>query len=219
MRASEFISENMSRRGFLGALGAGAAAAAAPGVAKAGEFMQLGDFGLQRYAKEADKLEARIKPIFQRLLAAAGPAAQKFKNIQITVETVPMMAEYGDGKISFDVSVFYDLSDDTIAYKLGHELGHAYYNHRGYQGMTRQQAHDEEIKADVFGARLAYKAGYNPKEAFSNFSAAMKKAKDTATHPSYQTRINNVKQQTGIPVATIQDLQHNMMAIRNSMTA
>jgi Zn-dependent protease with chaperone function len=217
MRANEFINENMSRRGFLGALGAGAMAAS--GAAKAGEFMQVGDFGLQRFVKEAEKLEARIKPIYQRLMAAAGPDAAKFKNIQVTADTVPMMAEYGDGKISFDVSVFYDLSDDTIAYKLGHELGHAYYGHRGYQGMTQQQAHNEELKADVYGARLAYKAGYNPKEAFNNFSAAMKKAKATATHPSYQTRKTNVQNQTGIPVATIQDLQHNMQAIRNSMAA
>ena len=34
MRASEFINEDMSRRGFLGALGAGMASAAAPALAK-----------------------------------------------------------------------------------------------------------------------------------------------------------------------------------------
>ena len=218
MRAQEFIVEDISRRGFL--QGAGAAAGmAATGVTQAGEFMQVGDFGLNRFVQEGAKLEARIKPIFQRLLAAAGPDAAKFKNIQITADTVPMMAEYGDGKISFDVSVFYDLSDDTIAYKLAHELGHAYYNHRGYKGQTQQQSHNEELMADVYGAKLAYKAGYNPKEAFSNFSAAMKKAKATATHPSYQTRTTNVKKQTGIPVADVQDLQHNMQAIRNFMLA
>jgi hypothetical protein len=120
MRAQEFIVEDISRRGFL--QGAGAAAGmAATGVTQAGEFMQVGDFGLNRFVQEGAKLEARIKPIFQRLLAAAGPDAAKFKNIQITADTVPMMAEYGDGKISFDVSVFYDLSDDTIAYKLNND--------------------------------------------------------------------------------------------------
>ena len=82
MRAQEFIVEDISRRGFL--QGAGAAAGmAATGVTQAGEFMQVGDFGLNRFVQEGAKLEARIKPIFQRLLADAGPDAAKFKNIQI----------------------------------------------------------------------------------------------------------------------------------------
>jgi hypothetical protein len=45
------------------------------------------------------------------------------------------------------------------------------------------------------------------------------KAKPNAQHPDYQTRKTHVQQQTGIPVASINSLQHNRQAIRNFMVA
>lgn len=222
MRASEFISENMSRRGFLGALGAGAMAAS--GAAQAGQFMGMADFGMQRFMQEATKLEKRMAPIFQKLVAASGPDAPLLSKVKISAESVFGNAEadsFGDGKIILDVTVFYDLPDDALAYTIAHEMGHLALKHKFGKNVSVQTARQYELQADVYGAKLAYKCGYDPKQAFAEMTAAEKKtrAQSTATHPDYQTRKTHVQQQTGIPVAAINTLQHNRMAIRNFMLA
>lgn len=223
MRANEFIIEApLTRRGFLGTLGAGAAMAAAPGLSQAGEYQGIGDFGSTRFMKEADKLEKRIGPIFQKLVAASGKDANLLSKIKVSAESVTGGAEAAldDGKIIMDVTVFHDLSDDAIAYTLAHEMGHLVYKHR-FKGISTQQARQYELAADVYGARLAYKCGYNPREAYAEMTDAEKraKAKPNAQHPDYQTRKTHVQQQTGIPVASINSLQHNRQAIRNFMLA
>lgn len=222
MRATEFINENMSRRGFLGALGAGAMAAS--GAAQAGPFMGMADFGMQRFIQEAAKLEKRMAPIFQKLVAASGPDAPLLSKVKISAESVFGSAEadpFGDGKIILDVTVFYDLPDDALAYTIAHEMGHLALKHKFGKNVSVQTARQYELQADVYGAKLAYKCGYDPKQAFAEMTAAEKKAraKSTASHPDYQTRKTHVQQQTGVPVAAINTLQHNRMAIRNFMMA
>lgn len=222
MRANEFISENMSRRGFLGAMGA-AAATAATG-ANAGQFMGMADFGMQRFIQESTKLEKRMAPIFQKLVAASGPDAPLLSKVKLSAESVFGSAEadpFGDGKIILDVTVFYDLPDDALAYTIAHEMGHLALKHKFGKNVSVQTARQYELQADVYGAKLAYKCGYDPKQAFAEMTAAEKRAraKPTATHPDYQTRKTHVQQQTGVPVAAINTLQHNRMAIRNFMMA
>jgi Zn-dependent protease with chaperone function len=222
MRASEFISENMSRRGFLGAMGA-AAATAATG-ANAGQFMGMADFGMQRFMQESAKLEKRMAPIFQKLVAASGPDAPLLSKVKLSAESVFGSAEadpFGDGKIILDVTVFYDLPDDALAYTIAHEMGHLALKHKFGKNVSVQTARQYELQADVYGAKLAYKCGYDPKQAFAEMTAAEKRARtqSTATHPDYQTRKTHVQQQTGVPVAAINTLQHNRMAIRNFMLA
>ncbi len=222
MRANEFISENMSRRGFLGAMGA-AAATAATG-ANAGQFMGMADFGMQRFMQESAKLEKRMAPIFQKLVAASRPDAPLLSKVRLSAESVFGSAEadpFGDGKIILDVTVFYDLPDDALAYTIAHEMGHLALKHKFGKNVSVQTARQYELQADVYGAKLAYKCGYDPKQAFAEMTAAEKKAraKSTATHPDYQTRKTHVQQQTGVPVAAINTLQHNRMAIRNFMMA
>lgn len=222
MRASEFVNENMSRRGFLGALGAGAMAAS--GASQAGQFMGMADFGMQRFMQEATKLEKRMAPIFQKLVSASGPDAALLSKVRLSAESVFGSAEadpFGDGKIILDVTVFYDLPDDALAYTIAHEMGHLALKHKFGKNTNTQTARQYELQADVYGAKLAYKCGYDPKQAFAEMTAAEKKARaqSTATHPDYQTRKTHVQQQTGIPVAAINTLQHNRMAIRNFMLA
>lgn len=224
MRASEFISEApLTRRGFLGTVGAGAAMAVAPGLSQAGQFMGIGEFGGARFMQEAAKLEKRIKPIFQKLVAASGKDAELLSKVKVGAESVTGGAEAAldDGKILIDVSVFYDLSDDALAYTIAHEMGHIVYKHRFNKGINIQQARQYELAADVYGARLAHKCGYDPREAFAEMTAAEKRAraKPNAYHPDYQTRKTHIQQQTGIPVASINNLQHNRQAIRNFMLA
>jgi Zn-dependent protease with chaperone function len=222
MRAQEFINEDMSRRGFLGALGAGAMAAS--GAAQAGEFMGMADFGMQRFMQEAAKLEKRMAPIFQKLVAASGKDAPLLSKVRYSAESINGSAEadpYGDGTIRLDVTVFYDLPDDALAYTIAHEMGHLVYKHKFGKNINVQTARQYELQADVYGARLAYKCGYDPKQAYGEMDAAQKRAraKPTAQHPDYQTRKTHVQQQTGIPVAAINNLQHNKQAIRNFMLA
>jgi len=219
MRAHQFIKEvDMTRRGFLGAMAATGASAA-----QAGQYMDIFDFGSSKFMKEADKLQKRIAPIFQKLVAASGQAATTLGKITVSAESVTGGAEAAldDGKIIVDVTVFYDLSDDALAYTIAHEMGHFVYKHRFIKGISVQQARQYELAADVYGAKLAYKCGYNPKEAYAEMSAAEKKAKakPNAHHPDYQTRKTHVQQQTGIPVASINSLEHNKQAIRNFMMA
>jgi len=222
MRAAEFVNEDLTRRDLL--KGAGAAAMGATGAAQAGQFMGMADFGMQRFAQESMKLEKRMAPIVQKLVAASGPDAPLLSKVQISAESVFGGAEadpFGDGKIILDVTVFYDLPDDALAYTIAHEMGHLVYKHKFGKKTSIQTARQYELQADVYGAKLAYKCGYDPKQAYAEMNAAEKRAraKPTATHPDYQTRKTHVQQQTGIPVAAINTLQHNKMAIRNFMLA
>jgi predicted Zn-dependent protease len=223
MRAQEFIVEDISRRGFLQGAGAAATMAAA-GTAQAGEFMGMADFGMQRFVQESNKLEKRMALIAQKLIAASGKDAPLLSKVQYSAESVFGSAEaeaYGDGAIRLDVSVFYDLPDSALAYTIAHEMGHLVYKHKFGKNTPVQTARQYELQADVYGARLAYKCGYDPKQAYAEMSATEKRArtKPTAVHPDYQTRKTHVQQQTGIPVAAINDLQHNKQAIRNFMLA
>lgn len=219
MRANEFVDEDLSRRAFLGTLGAAAATAAS-----AGEFMGMADFGMQRFVKEADKLEKRMGLIFQKLVAASGPDAQLLSKVRYSAESTPYYAEadsFGDGKIILDVSVYYDLPDAAIAYTMAHEMGHLVLKHRFSKHTSIQTHRQAELQADVYGAKLAYKCGYDPKQAYAEMNAAEKRARAQPddTHPSYQDRKTHVQKQTGIPVASINLLKHNQMAIRNFMMA
>jgi hypothetical protein len=226
MRLDELF-EEMDRRGFLRAMGAGAMAAGAaaaglnPTTAQAGTKMGPSEFGWDKWSQETKKLEARFPTILKRLLAAAGPDANKFRHVRCMAGSVPGNAQaHGDGVISFDVSVFYDLSDDTIAYVMAHEMGHIALNTlEGYKHTTMQQNHKKEYDADIYGVKLAKLAGYNSRLAYGDFDEASKRAKSTQTHPSYQSRVNKVKQQTGIDVATLNLIQHNKQAITNYATA
>jgi Zn-dependent protease with chaperone function len=222
MRVSEIVNEDLSRRGFLQGAGA-AAATAATGAAQAGQFMGIADFGGARFVKEAAKLEKRMVPIVQKLIAASGKDAAVLSKIKYSAESTPGTAEanYRDGTIIVDVSIFYDLPDDALAYTIGHEMGHIVYQHKFGKNTPVQTARQYELQADVYGAKLAYKCGYDPKQAYAEMDAAEKRAKvgGDADHPSYQTRKTHVQKQTGIPVASIQNLQHNKQAIRNFMLA
>jgi Zn-dependent protease with chaperone function len=220
MRACEFINEaDMTRRNFLGTV-----AALGAGSAQAGQFMGMADFGMQRFVKEADKLEKRMNLIGQKLVAASGNDAPLLSKVRYSAESVNGSAEadpYGDGTIRLDVTVFYDLPDDALAYTIAHEMGHLVYKHKFGKNVNVQTARQYELQADVYGARLAYKCSYDPRQAFAEMDAIEKRAraKPTAQHPDYQTRKTHVQQQTGIPVASINNLQHNKQAIRNFMLA
>lgn len=227
MRINEIITEDIGRRDFLKWMGAGALAAGGvaagltPGDAQAGTQMGPKEFGFDRWDKETKNLEAKLPGIFKRLMSVAGKDAPLFKDVHFMVGSVPSVAKsYSDGLVAFDLSVFYDLSDDAIAYNMAHEMGHiAAGTTKGYKGMSQTQAHNIEKDADVYGCKLAHMAGYNPNQAFADYDAAAKREKAGPTHPDYKTRIQNVKQKTGIDVALLKDLEHKKQAILNYASA
>lgn len=51
--------------------------------------------------------------------------------------------------------------DNTIATVLGHELGHAIYNHRGGSIYSKKTLHKQETLADLEGKVLTEKARFN----------------------------------------------------------
>jgi Zn-dependent protease with chaperone function len=227
MRAYEFIEEDVSRRDFLRWMGAGSMAAAGAGAmtgdAEAAEWMSPKDFGYDRWFSEGKKLITRCQPIIKKLVSVAGPEGPKVANIVVSTAVVPGQATvFGDGQIILDPAIYYDLSDDTLAFLIGHEMGHLVLGHKGYKGISPKVTKQQELDADVWGGKLAFSAGYNPNQAFSDMSMAAKRAtaKPSDTHPDYKTRVKNLNKGLGVTnVAAIQDLQHNAQAILKFATA
>lgn len=210
MRASDFINEAMTRRDLL--KGAGAlAATAAVSPALAGQYQSWNKWAddeklLQLWDKRWRELSVRLKRVVKKLYSVATPDQMKmFNGIEYMVDQTSGSATYNltDRVIVLDLSIFWDLSDDSIAYTIAHELGHAYFEHGGYNDNTPEDNHKQELMADAFGAKLAYKAGYDPRKCFSDFSQVSKKRPGSDTHPGYQDRINHIKKQTGIAVSHI----------------
>jgi len=249
MRAKEFITEaeldEIDRRGFIRALGAGAGAAAlasiAP-IAKAGQYTpvaNLSQAGLTRWKEEAAKLYPRLVSVYKQILLS-NPTAKIIPHRLLVRDCSGVAAHnVNSHEITFDPTVFYDISDDGIAYTMGHELSHCLLGHMGnfnkiaagfYPASSRQR----EIDADVLGAELAFRAKYDPSKAFESFSNKSKNWKGSwlASHPDFSERqgpINNKidqlkataanpireEDQTSLPNSEkTKDLQDNMLAIQ-----
>jgi hypothetical protein len=113
--------------------------------------------------------------------------------VPVTGEGAWAAASYDDKIISFDVGCFWDLSDDCIAYVLGHEIGHMVWafgpkknwpKTRG-QKVTPAQRRQEEMDADVYGCRLAMQLGYDRRKAFEHFTLAFQREPFDPSIPYY----------------------------------
>ena len=245
MRAKEFITEavldEIDRRGFLKALGAGAAVAGGlvPGAAQAGQFTpvaNLNQAGLTRWKQEAAKLYPRLVAVYNNIVLS-NPTA-KITPHRLSARECAGIAGHipSTHDIIFDPTVFYDVSDDGIAYIMGHEISHCLLAHGLFQalagGFWPAAARRGEIDADVLGAELAYRAKYDPTKAFESFSDKNKNWKRDwlSDHPDYAERqgpvnaklaqlqaqgpIKEEDQTTPPDLEKTEDLQDNMLAIR-----
>lgn len=210
MRATEFVNEDLTRRDLL--KGAGAlAATAAVSPAIAGEYQSWNDWSgndklLNLWDKRWKELDKRMNRVVKRLFSVATPDQMKmFRGIKFVVDQTSKSATFSltDRLIVLDLSIYWDLSDDTIAYTIGHELGHAYFEHGGYNNTTSHDNHKNELLADAFGAKLAFKAGYDPRKCFGDFTDLAKKQPGSDTHPGYKDRVQHIKKETGITVSHI----------------
>lgn len=209
MKIAEVIAEDLTRRDLL--KGAGAlATAGAMAPAFGGEFQNwvswMDPKTLDMWDKRWKQLSARAEKVFAKLKSMLNPEqAARIKNVELEVGEVRGSGIYAfaDNKIIIDLSIFWDLGDDALAYTIAHEMGHVYYGHKGYKGQTTETNRNNELLADAFGAKLAYKAGYDPNRCFADLTEKEKAEPGNPTHPGYRQRVNHIKQQTGITVSHI----------------
>jgi hypothetical protein len=207
MRAKEFITE-ITRRDLLRGAGAAAIGSAIP-TAQAGEFQSWSGWKdsdtLIMWNKRWKQLNMRVDQVYAKLRSKLTPEQLKqIGNLSLEVGETWSAGSYKDNVIKIDLSIFWDLGNDALAYTIAHEMGHAFYKHNGYANQTTAQNRKNELLADAFGAKLAYSAGYDPNKAFG-YMTKKEKIEDLGnkTHPGYKERINYIKQQTDITVSHI----------------
>ena len=218
------IDNNLSeidRRGVLKAIGAGAAAAAVPGVAQAGPFVDVVALGKSN-PEQAQKvwtpryreLTARCQDIMRRLITAAGPKwAPLLKGTTIRVVSSDNYAQASaiSRMIAIDLSVFWDAPDAALAFTIAHELGHIALEHgvgtddesTDYKTQLRlaAQYRQGELDADEFAVRICKVLGYNKAEVFKFIAQNEAELQmfdlltqsPTSTHPSQKTRIERAR--------------------------
>lgn len=245
MKINEIITEavldEIDRRGFLKALGAGAVVAGglAAGTAQAGQYFpvaNLNQAGLTRWKQEAAKLYPRLVAVYKNIVLS-NPTAKIIPH-RLSARECAGVAGHNPSThdIIFDPTVFYDVSDDGIGYIMGHEISHCLLGHGLSQalagGFWPAAARRGELDADVLGAELAYRAKYNPAKAFESFSDKSKNWKRDwlSDHPDYSERqgpvnaklaqlkaqepIQEEDQTTPPDLEKTEDLQDNMTAIQ-----
>jgi len=190
----------------------------------------------------AIKLQDRAQRIFNQIKAERPPADRAALNgvkvlVPLTGDMSRAAANFNDGTITIDVGCFWDLSDDCLAYVIAHEIGHMVWafgpqknwlnpNIRN-QKPTPAQNRQEEMDADVYGALLAYRLGYDRRKAWDHFTIAYRRAPFDPSQPYYpsvdQRKTNVEKALQSQPDKDMADknvwLQHIMNGMQKFDTA
>ena len=153
---------------------------------------------LAQWKSRAGKLLARCQAIYAKLKTVMPPEDTGALNgVKIEVplggESNWAAASFDDKLITFDVGCFWDLSDDCLAYVMGHEMGHmvwAFGPKKNWPKLRNQKAtpaqrRQEEYDADVYGCRLAMQLGYDRRKAFDHFTIAYQREPFDPKVPSY----------------------------------
>lgn len=140
------------------------------------------------------QLESRARKVYGRLVRLM--PAEDTASIKGVPVNVPLHGEmswaaanWETREITVDLGCFWDLPDDCLGYVLGHEIGHFVYEKKN-PGFWRKRIPAQlnrqlEMDADVYGAILAYRVGYNPKLAWSQFTRAEREAPPDPQYPNY----------------------------------
>jgi len=131
------------------------------------------------------------------LIAAAGPSwADKLKGTVVTVRSLGAYAEAvpDQRQVNIDVTVFWDAPDSTLAFAIGHELGHIALGHGEITDLAKGR--QEEFDADDFGVTIAQALGYNRAEVFRFMHSKKDRYEEEnrwasqpgSTHPTYTDR-------------------------------
>jgi len=194
MRINEVINEDLSRRGFLRGLGAAAVTGTGATAAKAGQYKSADELNkdpnqIQKIWKpRMAELQVRCQNILDSFIQTSSvdkpDFAKTIENIKIKLtlgdntfhQGNVARADYGPrpgtqgvpkgvpyGQIILETTVFWDAPNDTLAFILGHECGHIIMLHKLY-GSNNPRNNEQE--ADMIGAFLAQKIGYNRANVF-----------------------------------------------------
>lgn len=190
------------------------AAAATAGVAGAGNAAPYKDKKTlspdeqKFFEKEKVKLQSRVNLIYKKLIQVfTKNHVDRLKNLKVTVTYEPGFASasthYFLGfktheSVELDVTVYYDLPDDSIACTLGHEIAHLLLNHSNSRSPNSTiPPHQKEHDADKLGMEIAQRAGYDIRHAFRGlWDAGPSSSAHTGgkTHPGLIQRLNLLRQ-------------------------
>jgi hypothetical protein len=237
MRATEFIVEDISRRGFLKGVGAAALA----GGANAGQYQSSSEISPEQiqqiWKPRMAELQTRCDAIIKSFAGAVTPDISKIiqnTKIKITLgdsrfnagnaaqadygarpgtNGVPLGVPYG--QIFLETTVFWDAPNDTLAFILGHELGHIIQEHRS---DSLEKSRNNELEADRIGAYLAQKIGYNKANFYQflhNKKAELLTHGGNSSHPEPIDRVKNLKNSLGFELSNntikyIDSLDHQL---------
>lgn len=188
------------------------------------------------------KLQDRAQRIFNQIKAEMPPAERAALNgvtvwVPLAGETSYARASFTDRTITLDVGCFWDLSDDCLAYVIGHEIGHMVWafgpQKNWLNPKTRDQrlspagSRQQEMDADVYGALLAYRLGYDQRKAWDHFTIAYRRKPFDPSEPYYpsvgQRKSNVEKALQAQPDKDMADknvwLQHIMNGMQKFDTA
>ncbi len=133
----------------------------------------------QRQLAEDDPILLEVTEIYHKLLKANGDYRRKLPKL-VMMDRKAKVASYQalDNLLIIELEAYRvcktmgNYADDALAFLIGHELTHFYQKHDwkelGFAGthfmpkqktFTQQRQHEEE--ADIYGAFIAYLAGYN----------------------------------------------------------
>ena len=212
-RLQPAVAEDLTRRSVLKGL-AGAAGAAALGAAtsaKAGEYQDYATLTKDKQKLETvwvprmQQLQQRCNSMVAKLIRTAGSSwAESLKGTTVTVNSNQqyIQAEPEQRSISVDLTVFWDAPDDTLAFAIGHELGHIALKHID-DAPSPEQSRKDEMDADDFAVRLCKALGYNKANMFKFIHAKKGEyeffnqlaSQPNSTHPNYNQRMDKAKQQ------------------------
>ena len=221
LRESKNNLSEIERRDVLKAIGAGAVAAAVPGVAQAGPFVDVAALGKSNpeqaqkvWTPRYQELTARCQVLLRQLIAAAGPKwvpLLKGTTIRVVSSNNYAQASAISRMIAIDLSVFWDAPDAALAFTIAHELGHIALEHGAgtddesadYKTKLRlaAQYRQDELNADEFAVRICKVLGYNKAEVFKFIAQNEAELQmfdlltqsPTSTHPSQKTRIERAR--------------------------
>lgn len=158
------------------------------------------DADFKLWEGRAAKLRVRVQRVYARLQTVM-PEEDKsaLSGVRVVVPLTGDMAwasaNYDDKIISVDLGCFWDLSDDCLAYTIGHEIGHMVWAYGPKKNWARErnltgrrpaaQNRKLEMDADVYGAWLAYQLGYDRRKAWDNFTIAMQREPFDPKYPEY----------------------------------
>ena len=190
------------------------------------------------------KLQDRAQRIFNQIKAEMPPAERAALNgVKVWVPLAGDMsratANYDNREITIDVGCFWDLSDDCLAYVMAHEIGHmvwAFGPQKNYlnpktrdQRQSPAQNRKQEMDADVYGALLAHRLGYDRRKAWDHFTIAYQREPFDPSQPYYPSvgqRKTNVEKALQPPAQPDKDmtdknvwLQHIMQGMQKFDTA